>query len=131
MLLQKRLKSDGYEIDEKTKQIMLTESGVEKAERYFKLDNLYDVDHTQLVHHITQALKANYIMKNEVEYVVQDDEIVIVDTFTGRTMPDVRILMVCIRRLKQKKEFLSKKKLLHWLQLHIRISSVYMTSWLV
>ncbi len=82
----KRLKSDGYEIDEKTKQIMLTESGVEKAERYFKLDNLYDVDHTQLVHHITQALKANYIMKNEVEYVVQDDEIVIVDTFTGRTM---------------------------------------------
>lgn len=83
----KRLKSDGYEIDEKTKQIMLTESGVEKAERYFKLDNLYDVDHTQLVHHITQALKANYIMKNEVEYVVQDDEIVIVDTFTGRTMP--------------------------------------------
>ena len=54
----KRLKSDGYEIDEKTKQIMLTESGVEKAERYFKLDNLYDVDHTQLVHHITQALKA-------------------------------------------------------------------------
>lgn len=83
----KRLKSDGYEIDEKTKQIMLTESGVEKAERYFKLDNLYDVDHTQFVHHITQALKANYIMKNEVEYVVQDDEIVIVDTFTGRTMP--------------------------------------------
>ena len=83
----KRLKSDGYEIDEKTKQIMLTESGVEKAERYFKLDNLYDVDHTQLVHHITQALKANYIMKNEVEYVVQDDEIVLVDTFTGRTMP--------------------------------------------
>ena len=83
----KRLKSDGYEIDEKTKQIMLTESGVEKAERYFKLDNLYDVDHTQLVHHITQAIKANYIMKNEVEYVVQDDEIVIVDTFTGRTMP--------------------------------------------
>lgn len=48
----KRLKSDGYEIDEKTKQIMLTESGVEKAERYFKLDNLYDVDHTQLVQHI-------------------------------------------------------------------------------
>ena len=87
MLLRNVLKSDGYEIDEKTKQIMLTESGVEKAERYFKLDNLYDVDHTQLVHHITQALKANYIMKNEVEYVVQDDEIVIVDTFTGRTMP--------------------------------------------
>ncbi len=83
----KRLKGDDYEIDEKTKQIMLTEKGVGVAERYFKLKNLYDVEHTQLVHHITQALKANYIMKNEVEYVVQDDEIVIVDQFTGRTMP--------------------------------------------
>lgn len=83
----KRLKADDYEIDEKTKQIMLSEKGVGNAERYFKLKNLYDVEHTQLVHHITQALKANYIMKNEVEYVVQDDEIVIVDQFTGRTMP--------------------------------------------
>lgn len=83
----KRLKGDDYEIDEKTRQIMLSEKGVSVAERYFKIKNLYDVDHTQLVHHITQALKANYIMKNEVEYVVQDDEIVIVDQFTGRTMP--------------------------------------------
>ena len=78
----KRLKGDDYEIDEKTRQIMLSEKGVHSAERY-----LYDIEHTQLVHHITQALKANYIMKNEVEYVVQDNEIVIVDTFTGRTMP--------------------------------------------
>ena len=83
----KRLKGDDFEIDEKTRQIMLSENGVSVAERYFKIKNLYDVDHTQLVHHITQALKANYIMKNEVEYVVQDDEIVIVDQFTGRTMP--------------------------------------------
>ena len=83
----KRLKGDDFEIDEKTRQIMLSEKGVSVAERYFKIKNLYDVDHTQLVHHITQALKANYIMKNEVEYVVQDDEIVIVDQFTGRTMP--------------------------------------------
>ena len=83
----KRLEGDDFEIDEKTRQIMLSEKGVSVAERYFKIKNLYDVDHTQLVHHITQALKANYIMKNEVEYVVQDDEIVIVDQFTGRTMP--------------------------------------------
>ena len=83
----KRVKGDDFEIDEKTRQIMLSEKGVSVAERYFKIKNLYDVDHTQLVHHITQALKANYIMKNEVEYVVQDDEIVIVDQFTGRTMP--------------------------------------------
>lgn len=83
----KRLEESDYEIDEKTKQIMLSESGVTNAERHFKIDNLYNVEHTQLVHHITQALKANYVMKNEVEYVVQDDEIVIVDQFTGRTMP--------------------------------------------
>ncbi len=83
----KRLVGDDYEIDEKTRQIMLTEKGVENAEKYFKINNLYDVEHTQLVHHITQALKANFIMKKEVEYVVQNDEIVIVDTFTGRTMP--------------------------------------------
>ena len=83
----KRLKGDDYEIDEKTRQIMLSEKGVHSAERYFKIKNLYDIEHTQLVHHITQALKANYIMKNEVEYVVQDNEIVIVDTFTARTMP--------------------------------------------
>ena len=83
----KRLKGDDFEIDEKTRQIIIRDRGVSVAERYFKIKNLYDVDHTQLVHHITQALKANYIMKNEVEYVVQDDEIVIVDQFTGRTMP--------------------------------------------
>lgn len=83
----KRLNESDYEIDEKTRQIMLSEKGVHNAERYFKINNLYDIEHTQLVHHITQALKANYIMKNEVEYVVQDNEIVIVDTFTGRTMP--------------------------------------------
>ena len=59
-----------------------------KAEKYFKLDNLYDINHTQLVHHINQALRANYIMMKEVEYVVSDNqEIVIVDQFTGRMMP--------------------------------------------
>lgn len=83
----KKLSEDEIEIDEKTKQIMLSEKGVEFAESFFKINNLYDVEHTQIVHHITQALKANFIMKNEVEYVVQDDEIVIVDQFTGRTMP--------------------------------------------
>ncbi|MCI8541490.1 MAG: preprotein translocase subunit SecA [Erysipelotrichaceae bacterium] len=83
----KRLHGDEYEIDEKTRQIQLTEKGVSVAERKFKIKNLYDIEHTQLVHHIQQALKANYIMMKDVEYVVQEDEIVIVDQFTGRTMP--------------------------------------------
>ena len=85
---EKTLISGDYDIDQKTRQIMLSEDGVEKAEKYFKLDNLYDINHTQLVHHINQALRANYIMMKEVEYVVSDNqEIVIVDQFTGRMMP--------------------------------------------
>lgn len=84
---EKKLVSGGYEIDEKTRQVMLSEEGVKAAERFFRVKNLYDVEHTQLVHHITQALRANYIMKNEVEYVVSEEqEIVIVDQFTGRLM---------------------------------------------
>ena len=82
---EKKLISGDYDIDEKTRQIMLSEEGVTKAEKYFKIANLYDTDHTQLVHHINQALRANYIMTKEVEYVVTEDkEIVIVDQFTGR-----------------------------------------------
>ncbi len=83
----KRLHEGDYEIDEKTRQVQLSEKGVTLAERKFKIKNLYDIEHTQLVHHIQQALKANYIMMKDVEYVVQEDEIVIVDQFTGRTMP--------------------------------------------
>lgn len=85
---EKHLISGDYDIDEKTRQVMLSEDGVHKAEKYFHIKNLYDIEHTQLVHHINQALKANYIFTNEVEYVVSDDqEIVIVDQFTGRLMP--------------------------------------------
>ncbi len=85
---EKTLLSGDYDIDEKTRQVMLSEDGVRKAEAYFNIPNLYDLDHTQLVHHINQALKANYIMTNEIEYVVSEDqEIVIVDQFTGRLMP--------------------------------------------
>ena len=86
-LFVKRLKKDAdFLYDEKTKAVTLTEEGVKKAEKSFKLDNLYDLDNTYLVHHINQALKANYAMKNDVDYVVQDGEVLIVDPFTGRIM---------------------------------------------
>ncbi len=85
---EKELLSGDYDIDEKIRQCILTDSGVEKAEKFFNVPNLYDLNNTQLVHHINQALRANYIMTKDVEYVVSDDsEIVIVDQFTGRTMP--------------------------------------------
>ena len=85
----KKLKEDeDYEIDVKSRSVQLTEAGVAKAERVFRVENLFDLQHTQLLHHINQALKANYIMMRDVEYVVdeEDDEIVIVDANTGRLM---------------------------------------------
>lgn len=82
----KSLRDGDYEIDEKTRQVTLSEHGVARAEKTYKVKNLYDVEHTQLVHHINMALRANYIMMKDVEYVVADNEIVIVDQFTGRLM---------------------------------------------
>ena len=75
-----------YIYDEKNKSVSLTESGSDKAEKMFQIDNLYDINNATLVHYINQALRANYSMKKDVDYVVQDDEIVIVDPFTGRLM---------------------------------------------
>lgn len=77
---------EDYIYDEKTKAVTLTEEGVKKGEKKFKVSNLYDASQTGLVHHINQALKANYSMRNDVDYVVQDGKIVIVDQFTGRLM---------------------------------------------
>lgn len=77
---------DDYVYDEKTKAVTLTENGSEKAEKSFHVKNLYDIENASLVHYINQALRANYAMKNDVDYVVQDDEVVIVDQFTGRLM---------------------------------------------
>jgi preprotein translocase subunit SecA len=83
----KSLKSEvEYNYDEKTKNVTLTDDGVAKAEKYFKLDNLYSLDNNELVHYINQALKANYSMKKDVDYVVQEGEVLIVDPFTGRIM---------------------------------------------
>ena len=86
----KTLRPEDYEKDEKTKAINLTETGIEKAERYFKLDNLSDVDNLELNHHINNALKANFIMFRDENYIVKDGEVVIVDEFTGRLMPGRR-----------------------------------------
>ena len=85
----KRLKEDeDYTVDAKTKSVILTEEGSSKIEKYFKLTNLYDVDNSALVHHVNQALKANYGMTLDVDYIVDGEQnVVIVDQFTGRLMP--------------------------------------------
>ncbi|MGH6787635.1 MAG: preprotein translocase subunit SecA [Novosphingobium sp.] len=88
----KRLPKELYEADEKTKNITLTEDGVEWAERQFEDagmlvgSNLYDVENTQVVHHLDQSLKANVMFKRDIDYIVKDDKVVIIDEFTGRMM---------------------------------------------
>lgn len=75
-----------YKIDLESKTVSLTEEGIQKAEQYFGLENLYDPDNTALNHHLDNALRANYIMIRDKDYVVQEGEVLIVDQFTGRIM---------------------------------------------
>ncbi|MBW0262693.1 preprotein translocase subunit SecA [Lentilactobacillus parabuchneri] len=77
---------DDFKLDLETKTVSLTDQGIEKAEKYFNLKNLYDTDNTALTHHLDQALRANFIMLRDKDYVVSDDEVKIVDSFTGRIM---------------------------------------------
>lgn len=75
-----------YVVDEKAKTASLTKSGVEKAEKYFNIENLTDPEHINIQHHINQAIKANGVMQRDIDYVVRDGEVLIVDEFTGRIM---------------------------------------------
>ncbi|MBR2302937.1 MAG: preprotein translocase subunit SecA [Clostridia bacterium] len=75
-----------YEVDEKDKAVRLNDSGVMKAEKFFNVDNLADIDNSELNHYILQAIKANFIMKRDSDYIVENGEIMIVDEFTGRKM---------------------------------------------
>ncbi|WP_077328059.1 preprotein translocase subunit SecA [Virgibacillus siamensis] len=75
-----------YTYDEKTKGVQLTEEGINKAESYFNIENLFNLDHVSLTHHINQALKAHASMHRDTDYVVQEGEVIIVDQFTGRLM---------------------------------------------
>ena len=83
----KSLSSGQYNYDAKTHSAVLTESGVKAAEKYFGLSNLYDITNTSIVHHIGQALKANYVMKRDVDYMVDKGEIMLIDQNTGRKLP--------------------------------------------
>ena len=86
----KTLKPEDYEKDEKTKALNLTESGVAKAERFYGTENLSDIDNLELNHYINNALKANFVMFRDENYIVKDGEVIIVDEFTGRLLPGRR-----------------------------------------
>ncbi|MDF0726089.1 preprotein translocase subunit SecA [Cytobacillus sp. S13-E01] len=80
------IKEEDFTYDEKSKGVQLTEDGINKAEKAFNIENLFDINHVALIHHINQALKANSSMHRDVDYVVEDAQVVIVDQFTGRLM---------------------------------------------
>lgn len=79
-------KETDYTYDEKTKGVQLTEEGINKAEKYFSIENLFDLNNVSLTHHINQALKAHASMHRDDDYMVEDGEVVIIDQFTGRKM---------------------------------------------
>ncbi|MCA1021268.1 preprotein translocase subunit SecA [Halobacillus litoralis] len=79
-------REEDFTYDEKTKNVQLTEEGINKAERFFKIENLFDLSNVSLIHHINQALKAHTSMQRDTDYVVEEGEVVIVDQFTGRLM---------------------------------------------
>lgn len=80
------LKEEDYETDEKENTVSLTESGLKKAESFFNIENITSIDNMEIFHHVNQALRANKLMEKDVDYVVKDNEILIVDEFTGRIM---------------------------------------------
>ena len=82
----KSLKIDDYVLDEKTKKVTLTEDGVKHCEKLLNLDNLYDISNSVMVHNLDKAMAANYAFKRDVDYVVENDKVIIVDSFTGRLM---------------------------------------------
>jgi preprotein translocase subunit SecA len=82
----KSLKEEDYTVDEKTNSVILTQPGIEKAEKFFRIENYADAENMNIQHHVVQALKANYSMKRDKDYMVKDDEVIIVDEFTGRLM---------------------------------------------
>ena len=81
---------EDYIVDEKARTAVLTQHGIEKAEKYFNIENLSDPENTSIYHHVNVAIKAHGVMKNEVDYIVKDGNVLIVDSFTGRLMPGRR-----------------------------------------
>src|SRR5690242_4524444 len=84
------IKDQDFTVDEKTRTVVMTDSGIAKMERKLGVGNLYDPDHIELLHHVEQGLRAHHLYRNEVDYVVKEGEVIIVDEFTGRLMPGRR-----------------------------------------
>ena len=123
----KLLNGKDYEIDEKDKNILLTNDGVNHIEKLFssagilKNNNFYDPENLDLVHFVNQALRANHLFKKDKDYLIKDNSIKIIDELTGRILEGEDLVMAFIRRLKQKKKLKFKLKIKHWHLLLIKI----------
>ncbi len=114
------LKDTDYDIDEKQRTVTFTEDGTEKVENLLKAanllkgDGLYDVENVAIVHHINNALKAHKLFQRDKDYIVRNDEIVIIDEFTGRMMPAGAIPKACTRHLRRRNMCRSSRKTRRW-----------------
>lgn len=108
--IKKFKKNSHYKVDEKTKSIVLTQKGIEFIESKFKLDNYADTKNMLLQHYITQSLQANYIMRKDIDYIIKDDEVIIVDEFTGRIMNGQRFSNGLHQALEAKENLEIKKE---------------------
>jgi len=89
-LVRRFLKDKHFQVDEKTRTVTMTEDGVAEGEKFLNVPNLYDLAHIDLVHHINQSLKAHFLFKKDVDYMIKEGKVIIVDEFTGRLMPGRR-----------------------------------------
>ena len=113
----KHLQNNDYELDEKNKNVILTDLGIDKIEklaiqkRILKNDNFYDPANLDLVHHVNQALKANLLFKKDTDYMIRDNKVQIIDEFTGRVLGGEDFLTASIKLLKPKKMSRLKRKI--------------------
>ncbi len=118
-----------FAIDEKARSAILTEEGVAHVEKLLGVDNLYDPANIQLLHHVSQGLRAHTLYKRDVDYVVKDGEVIIVDEFTGRLMPGRRWSEGCTRRSRPRRGSRSTRRTRPWPRSPSRTTSGCTTSW--
>lgn len=124
-LLKEEIQEEGdFVLDEKAKSVVLTQEGVAKAEKYFSVDNLSDPENLELQHYINNALKANYNMHLDKDYVIHEGEIVIVDEFTGRMRPGRRYSDGLHQAIEARKTYRCAEKAKRWQQLPSRTTSI-------
>ena len=124
-LMKEEITEEGdFIVNEKEKNVHLTDDGVRRVEQFFKIDNLADPENLEIQHNIILALRAHYLMHRDKDYVVKDDEVIIVDEFTGRIMPGRRYSDGLHQAIEAKEKLKLKEKVRPWPQLHFKISLI-------